>query len=83
MCGARNTLTAHLVAREHVDASPEAMVPPAIFEVVAVCSRHGQTVGTISHLAAIGTIRFVGLLWERSRGRTESGAAALTHSMPS
>ena len=34
-----------LVARVHVEASPEAMIPAAIFHVVAVLSGHGQSAG--------------------------------------
>jgi hypothetical protein len=43
--GPGGAAAAHLVARVHVDASPEAMIPAAVFHVVAVLSRHGQTAG--------------------------------------
>jgi hypothetical protein len=37
-----------LVAGVHVEASPEAMIPPAVFHVVAVLSGHGQSAGAAS-----------------------------------
>jgi hypothetical protein len=36
---------AYLVTRVHVESSPEAMIPAAIFHVVAVLSGHGQSGG--------------------------------------
>jgi hypothetical protein len=45
-CSAATRRGAHLIARVHVDASPEAVVQAAIFMVVAVLGGYGQTAGT-------------------------------------
>jgi len=73
-----------LVAREHVDSAPEAMIPAAVFEVVAVGSRHGQT-GTVSdHWTAL-LLLLAAVLVRVQVASHRAGArrAALTHSMPS
>lgn len=43
---------AYLVARVHVDASSEAMIPTAIFQVVAVLGGHGQSGSRVSSRCA-------------------------------
>lgn len=44
---------AYLVAWIHVEPSPEAMIPTAIFHVVAVLSGHGQSVVGGKHGLAV------------------------------
>ena len=52
--GERNRAGAtYLVARVHVEPSPEAMIPAAIFHVVAVLSGHGQSVVGEKHRLAV------------------------------
>ena len=45
-----------LVAGVHVEASPEAMIPPAVFHVVAVLSGHGQSAGAASVCLSGGSV---------------------------
>lgn len=50
---AGGALSAYLVAWILVDASPVAVVVAAVFQVIAVVSRHGQSAGTVSGLLAV------------------------------
>lgn len=80
---------AYLVTGVHVEASPEAMVPAAIFHVVAVLSGHGQSGGgRVSRVVVCGSAAWLGQCRAHCRrgcrGSHRAGrSSTLTHSMSS
>ena len=64
---------AHLIARIHVDASPEAMIPAAVLQVVAVLGGYGQTARAVSHLLGPQVAASSARGQRRGGGRTERG----------